>query len=46
MEPGERVDYQLVLSSNQPQTFDLAIQIRSLRMVDGIVETATTTVVP
>ena len=46
MEPGERVDYQLVLSSNQPQTFDLAIQVRSLRMVDGIVETATTSVVP
>jgi uncharacterized repeat protein (TIGR01451 family) len=46
MEPGERVDYELVLSSNQPQTFDLTVQIRSLRMVDGITESVATTVLP
>lgn len=46
MEPGERVDYELVLSSNQPQTFDLAVQVRSLRMADGMVESVTTSVLP
>lgn len=46
MQPGERVDYELVLSSNQPQTFDLALQVRSLRMPDGIVKSTQTTVIP
>ncbi len=46
MEPGERVDYELVLRSNQPQTFEFSVQIRSLRMVTGFVESATTSVVP
>jgi uncharacterized repeat protein (TIGR01451 family) len=44
MEPGESVEYELVLTSNQPQTFDLNIQIRSLRMRDGFVETVRTEV--
>ena len=46
MEPGETVEYTLVLRSNQPQTFDLKVQIRSLRMREGFVETATTNVQP
>ncbi len=37
MEPGESVEYELVLTSNQPQTFDLNVQVRSLRMRDGFV---------
>ncbi len=44
MEPGESVEYELVLTSNQPQTFDLNVLIRSLRMPDGFVETVRTEV--
>jgi uncharacterized repeat protein (TIGR01451 family) len=44
MEPGESVEYELVLTSNQPQTFDLNIQIRSLRMPDGFFEAVRTEV--
>lgn len=44
MEPGESVEYTLVLTSNLPQTFNLNVQIRSLRMPDGFVESATTEV--
>ncbi len=44
MDPGEAVEYELVLISNQPQTFDLNIEVRSLRMRDGFTESVTTTV--
>jgi hypothetical protein len=47
MNPGESVDYEIVLSSNQPQeAFDLNVQVRSLRMPGGVVESVTTTVNP
>ncbi len=46
MEPGESVEYQMVLSSNQPQTFNLDVLIRSLAMPGGIRESVTTTVTP
>ncbi len=46
MEPGESVEYELVLTSNQPQTFDLNVQVRSLRMPEGFVESVSTTVLP
>lgn len=46
MNPGESIDYELTLSSNQPQTFDLEILIRSARKPDGFRERVTTTVVP
>ncbi len=46
MEPGESAEYELVLTSNQPQTFDLNVQVRSLRMPAGFVESVSTTVLP
>ncbi len=46
MNPGEAVDYELVLSSNQPQTFDMEVQVRSLRMPNGVIKKVTTTVAP
>jgi len=49
LNPGEAIDYELILSSNQPQTFetfDLDILIRSARMPNGFREKITTTVVP
>jgi hypothetical protein len=36
MNPGERVDYELVLRSNQPQSFNLDVQARSLRRPAGV----------
>lgn len=36
MNPGESVDYVIVLRSNQPQTFDVDLLIRSLRMTEGV----------
>ena len=44
MNPGERVDYELVLRSNQPQTFNLEIQARSLRRSAGVVDRVQTDV--
>ncbi|TWU46211.1 Large cysteine-rich periplasmic protein omcB precursor [Rubripirellula tenax] len=46
LEPGQSEDFELVLSSNQPQQFDLNVGVRSLNMPDGYVETVTTTVTP
>ena len=46
MNPGESVKYELVLSSNQPQTFDLNLQVRSLRMPNGFTKTVKTDVIP
>lgn len=46
MEPGESVEYELVLRSNQPQTFDLRLLFRSQRMREGFEESVTTTVSP
>jgi hypothetical protein len=46
LNPGEAIDYELTLSSNQPQTFDLDILIRSARMPNGFREKISTTVVP
>jgi uncharacterized repeat protein (TIGR01451 family) len=44
MNPGERVDYELVLRSNQPQTFNLEIQARSLRRSAGVADRVQTDV--
>ena len=46
MNPGEAIDYELTLSSNQPQTFDLDVLIRSARMPSGFRVKETTTVIP
>ncbi|MFK8115309.1 MAG: hypothetical protein AB8B91_24125 [Rubripirellula sp.] len=44
MNPGETIDYEIVMSSNQPQTFDLNVAVRSLRMPQGDRQSVTTTV--
>lgn len=44
--PGESAQYELVLSSNQPQTFDLVINVRSDNQLAGYAESRRTTVVP
>lgn len=44
--PGEAVEYTVVLSSNQPQTFPLNVLVRSDNIPGGYVETVTTTVLP
>ncbi|TWU51093.1 COG1361 family protein [Rubripirellula reticaptiva] len=46
LEPGQSEDFELVLSSNQPQTFDLNVAVRSLNTPNGFVTTETTTVTP
>ena len=46
MRPGESVDYELVLISNQPQTFDLTVEAVSQRTPGGIAATAKTRVIP
>lgn len=46
MKPGEAVDYEIVLNSNQPQTFDLEVLVRSTRVPNGVVEKVSTTVTP
>lgn len=46
LDPGESADFELVLSSNQPQTFDLNVQVRSLNMPAGYAESVSTTVTP
>lgn len=43
--PGEDITYELVMSSNQPQTFDLNVDVRSQRFPNGIRESVTTTVI-
>ncbi len=44
MNPGEAVDYEIVLSSNQPQTFALTVQARSERIPEGVTATVQTDV--
>ncbi len=46
MEPGKSEDFEIVLRSNQPQTFDLKVLVRSVNMPDGYVESVSTTVTP
>jgi hypothetical protein len=46
MNPGETIDYEITLSSNQPLTFTLDMLIRSARNRDGIRQQVTTTVIP
>jgi hypothetical protein len=46
MDPGESVEYELVLTSNQPQTFELTVRLRSQRMRDGFEESVSTIVTP
>ena len=44
--PGGTAEYQIVVESNQPQTFDFTVQARSQRMQTGIAQTVQTTVNP
>lgn len=46
MEPGESIEYQIVLVSNQPQSFDMTIQAQSQRMPAGISKSVPQTVSP
>jgi Domain of unknown function DUF11 len=46
LDPGETAEMILVLSSNQPQTFDLNVAVRSLNDPNGRITKATTTIVP
>lgn len=46
MPPGSSAEFQIVLESNQPQTFDFTIQAQSQRMQAGIAQTVRTTVNP
>ena len=46
MRPGESIDYELVMVSNQPQTFELAVEAVSQRTPNGVVATSQTTVIP
>ena len=46
IEPGERVDYEIVLIGNQPQTFDLTIGVSSYRAEKGVSRSVSTTVTP
>ncbi|TWT55130.1 Large cysteine-rich periplasmic protein omcB precursor [Rubripirellula amarantea] len=46
LEPGESVEYEVVLSSNQPQTFNFDVSVRSDNQPGGYNETVPTTVVP
>ena len=44
--PGGTAEFQIVLESNQPQTFDFTVQAQSQRMQAGIVQAVRTTVSP
>ena len=46
MEPGESIEYQIVLVSNQPQSFDMTVQAQSQRMPAGISKSVPQTVSP
>ena len=46
LRPDESIEYVLVLSCNQPKTFDLQIEASSQLQPDPIVQTASTTVIP
>lgn len=44
LEPGEAIDYEIVLSSNIPQQVNLNVRVRSLREPNGVIVGATTDV--
>ena len=44
--PGATAEFQIVLESNQPQTFDFTVQAQSQRMQAGIAQSVRTTVNP
>lgn len=46
LEPGETAEFEIVLSSNQPQPFDLQVGVRSLNQPSGYAESVRTVVVP
>ena len=46
LEPGERLDYEIVMIGNQPQTFDLTISVKSYQAEGGVSRTVATTVIP
>lgn len=46
LEPGETAEFEIVLSSNQPQPFDLQVGVRSLNQPDGYAESVRTVVIP
>lgn len=46
MRPGESIDYDIVLRSNQPQTFDLVVDAVSRLMPSGVSTSASTRVLP
>ena len=46
LEPGERLDYEIVMIGNQPQTFDLTVSVKSYQEEDGLSRTVSTTVTP
>lgn len=46
LRPGESVEYILQLVSNQPQTYDLNIEVASQNQPEPVIATATTTVIP
>ena len=46
IEPGEQLDYEIVLIGNQPTTFDFTIDVKSYREEEGVQRTSSTTVVP
>lgn len=45
LQPGESIEYILVLVSNQPQTFDLNIEVSSQNQPERTIAPATTTVI-
>lgn len=46
VEPGEQLDYEIVMIGNLPQTFDLTIGVSSYRVEQGITRTVSTKVLP
>ncbi len=46
MRPGESIDYELVMTCNQPTTFDFVVEAVSARTPDGVVAKVQTTVIP
>ncbi|MCM2370117.1 DUF11 domain-containing protein [Aporhodopirellula aestuarii] len=46
IKPGESIDYELILRSNQPQTFNLLLEVVSRNFPAGIAQSQTTEVTP
>ncbi len=46
LEPGQSEEFEVVLSSNQPQPFDFNVGVRSLNQPDGYAESVRTVVTP